>query len=244
MSNNSVNIVFMKWGSLYPADYANRLYSMVKGNLTHPFNFYYATDDPAGLHGDITPLPFVADEPGLWNKLKLYQPSFFGLEGGAAIFLDLDIVIVGNIDFLVEQPGEFCIIKNWSRKRMWNSSVLRFRFGEQAHIWDSYVKNKDFVVKNYAGDQEWVYQCVPNPGLWSTSKVVSFKKSCDAKAFRLVNKFSPPRKPLLSALKSMSAECPTDAAIVVFHGHPNPADVMHGPCGYWKRAPFIEQHWK
>lgn len=244
MTDNSVNIVCMKWGSRYPAIYANRLYSMVRRNLTRPFRFFCATDDQLGLDRDITPLPFVADEPGLWNKLKLYQPSFCGLEG-ETIFLDLDIVIVGNIDFLVDCPGEFCIIRNWSRNRMWNSSVLRFRIGEQTRIWETYTKARETVVRNYAGDQEWVYECVPDACLWPADKIVSFKKSCNSKAFRLINKFSlDPHKPILPALKFMAAECPSGAAIVVFHGHPDPEDVMHGPSGYWKHAPFIAEHWK
>ena len=38
------NIVCMKWGNAYGADYVNRLYNMVKRNMTRPFRFICFTD--------------------------------------------------------------------------------------------------------------------------------------------------------------------------------------------------------
>jgi hypothetical protein len=42
----------------------------------------------------------------------------------------------------------------------------------------------------------------------------------------------------------MTVSPPEGAAIVVFHGKPDPEDVMDAPYGPWKRAPFVKEHWR
>ncbi len=37
--NKAVNIICMKWGDKYGAEYVNKLYAMVKRNITIPFQF-------------------------------------------------------------------------------------------------------------------------------------------------------------------------------------------------------------
>src|SRR5690606_40531058 len=87
--------------------------------------------DPAVQCFPIPPLalPEGAPERG-WNKLSTFEPDLYGLEGNA-LFLDLDVVIVDNIDEFFTYPGEFLIIHDW--KRPWritgNSSVYRFKLG-------------------------------------------------------------------------------------------------------------------
>ncbi len=39
----------MKWGTLYPADYVNVLYTACRRNLTGDFRFLCLTDDPTGF---------------------------------------------------------------------------------------------------------------------------------------------------------------------------------------------------
>ena len=46
---NSVNILTFKWGTLYSAEYVNRVYRGVKAHLKRPFRFVCVTDDPTGL---------------------------------------------------------------------------------------------------------------------------------------------------------------------------------------------------
>ena len=44
-----VNVLCMKWGTKYPADYVNRLYSMVARNMQRKFRFVCLTEDSEGL---------------------------------------------------------------------------------------------------------------------------------------------------------------------------------------------------
>ena len=47
-TNDLVNVLCMKWGNKYPADYVNRLYSMVARNMQRPFRFICLTEDSVG----------------------------------------------------------------------------------------------------------------------------------------------------------------------------------------------------
>ena len=51
-----------------------------------------------------------------------------------ALFLDLDIVIVDNIDCFFEIEGEFRIIKDYSWRITGNSSVYRFDIRKQGYV--------------------------------------------------------------------------------------------------------------
>ncbi|CAC9594638.1 PMID: 11481431 [uncultured Gammaproteobacteria bacterium] len=56
---DSVNIICMKWGDKFPAEYVNRLYGMVSHNLSLPFRFVCFTENDSGIRNEveIQPLP-------------------------------------------------------------------------------------------------------------------------------------------------------------------------------------------
>ena len=52
-----VNVLCMKWGTKYSADYVNTLYSMVARNMSIDFRFVCLTEDGAGLHEKVEVFP-------------------------------------------------------------------------------------------------------------------------------------------------------------------------------------------
>ena len=79
---NQNNVICVLWGTKYPLKYVNILYSMVKRNLTLPFNFYCLTDElnhqfTDGIKSIKIPNPQLQH---WWNKMHLYNPDI-GLEG-------------------------------------------------------------------------------------------------------------------------------------------------------------------
>jgi len=75
LEQKTVTIICMKWGTKYNADYVNKLYAMVKRNLTLPFQMVCFTDNGLGINSNIVikdlpplELPSGAPERG-WNKL-------------------------------------------------------------------------------------------------------------------------------------------------------------------------------
>lgn len=239
-----LNVVCLKWGTKYGPEYVNRLYHMVSRNLTRPFVFHCLTERAEGLDPAIVPLSLETSPQlsGWWYKLSLFRQDFYGLRGNL-LYLDLDVVIVDNIDFLADLPGDFLIIRNWSQNPMWNSSVMRFRIGSYAHVWERFQQQIGNILGKYNGDQEWIYECVPEAGTWPPEKIVSYKKSLDSKAFRLLEKLGL-AKLGLRAPQGMDTPLPAGVAMVIFHGKPDPVDVATRPYGLWKRASFVDQHWR
>ena len=104
----------MKWGSKFSPEYVNRLYTMVSRNMDSKFRFVCFTENSEGIRPEVEikefpelELPTGSPERG-WRKLTVFKENFSGLSG-TTLFLDLDVVIVGNLDVFFSQPGDFLI---------------------------------------------------------------------------------------------------------------------------------------
>jgi len=53
MTATPKQIVCVKWGTLYGPEYVNRLYTMVKRNITGPFRLVCLTDDREGIRPEV-----------------------------------------------------------------------------------------------------------------------------------------------------------------------------------------------
>lgn len=238
-----VNVVCMRWGTLYGVEYVNRLYSMVKRHLKRPFHFYCLTDDGAGVVSGVhvLPMPKVYVSPNDtvsgWRKLGVFSPKIGPIQG-KVLFLDLDLVITGDIDDLFDHGAPpFCIIENWTQKgrHIGNSSVFLFEFGKYTHVLDAYMKDPEGVIRSYDNEQVFLSRQIGKDKLrfWPEPWCVSFKHTClGSKWLRFF------KKPAL----------PESAKIVVFHGSPNPDEAVQGRWPkrfppFMRRAEWIEQHW-
>lgn len=236
------NVICIKWGDKFGPEYVNRLYKMVEKNLTIPHRFVCFTDKPEGIDAgvEIRPLPALNDD-GLpekaWKKLGLFTDKLADLEG-QALFLDLDIVIMRNIDALFTIPGEFLIIKDWDFEDdiIGNSSVFRFDVKKYPDIIENFYKEGKDIRKRYKNEQAFLSHQMNNKGIlsyWPQHWCVSFKRNCLQKF--PMNFFKEPREPW---------EC----KILVFHGRPNPDQAYNGFMGkgglrYVKPTKWLDKYW-
>ncbi len=237
-------IFCMKWGSLYGPEYVNTLYSMVKRNLTYDFNMVCFTDDSKGIREEVTCYPIPEfDLPEnlperMWKKLTTLKEDLYGLKG-MALFLDLDIVIVDNIDCFFDIEGEFRIIKDPDMK-YWritgNSSVYRFEVGKHGYVFDDFVANFDEIRKKHRNEQEYLTWAIYEKGhlqYWPKEWCPSFKYHCHSKI-----PFNFWKKPFI----------PEGSKIIIFHGEINPHKAIRGGWGKWYRyvraAPWVAEYWK
>lgn len=73
----------MKWGTKYGPEYVNRLYAMVRRNLSGDFKFVCLTDDGAGIRPEVTCLPIPplnlqlapGQRDGAWKKLTTFEKT-------------------------------------------------------------------------------------------------------------------------------------------------------------------------
>jgi hypothetical protein len=224
-----VNIVCMKWGTLYGPEYVNILYGMVKRNITLPFRFICMTEIPDNIRPEveITPLP-VFREPvweyarycSAWRKLALFDRQVLDLKG-KLMFLDLDVVIVGNIDCFFSFSDRLAIIENWSQKGrlIGQSSVFCFEIGTCCRLLEKYNTRHDEVMKNNRTEQMYITRELGKDNFEYFPKewCKSFKMHCMPGG--ILNSFITPTR------------IPKDARIIVFHGNPNPPDAMAGIWG-------------
>lgn len=254
-----VNILTLKWGTLYSAEFVNQTYRGVKRHLHRPFRFVCVTDDPTGLDPAIDAQPFPAKPdwmtlnarypvwPNIYVKLLVFEKGFANLEG-PTLFLDIDQIIIDDLDcFFDYRPGEFCIIHNWVPLRMrlfrrppfvGNSSCFRFEAGGECHSVFEKFKSEVVEAMNpeiYGTEQEYMTHAVGKDRVnwWPESFVRSFKRSCTWPW--PLNHFLMPR------LKK-------DTKILCFHGRPTPGEAFRGYRGRhlntWTRpCPWVRDLW-
>lgn len=193
-------ICCIKVGTKYSAEYVNRLAGAVARRTTKPHDFLCLTDDALGLTCPTAPIE--TDLPGWWAKLVLFKPHW-ALRDRRVVFLDLDTVIVGNIDFLLEYDGPFAILRDFYRPDGYGSAIMAFAPGCE-DIWDQFHRDTINVMH---GDQDWILQCVDpeKADRWQDlhpGKIMSYKVDC-------------------------ALGVPEGAAIIAFHGEPRPHEVTH-----------------
>lgn len=237
-----VNVLCMKWGDLYSADYVNKLYHMVKRNLTIPFEFYCFTEKKEGIIPEVTikPLPEINIPPknqvSPWRKLSMLAEDLEGIKG-KALFLDLDNIIIGNIDCFFTYSDKLCIIENWTQKNqgIGNSSVYCFEIGRYSYILNKYNQNSKEIVDNYDNEQIFISKQIGKDLVfWPESWCKSFKKHCVAGRF--LRFFIEPK-------------IPKDVKIIAFHGHPRPHEALEGRwptklIPFLKKPTWLSKYWR
>ena len=237
------NVICMKWGSKYGPEYVNRLYAMVGRHLTGDFRMVCLTDDSHGIRAEVAcfPIPALELPPGIpergWTKLATFAPDLHGLRG-TALFLDLDVVIVGPLDGFFTQPGEFVIIHDY--KRPWritgNSSVYRYTLGAHPDVLEYFRTHFEQIRSDFRNEQAYLSDFMHRKGLlsyWPAAWCPSFKYHCI------------PRWP---SNYWIAPVVPHDARIVIFHGECNPPDALAGRRNrrfrFIRPTGWVAEHWR
>ncbi len=236
-------ILCMKWGTKYGPEYVNRLYAMVRRHLSGDFQFVCLTDRNEGIRAEVQclPIPPLNLPDGLpergWKKLTTFTADLHGLQG-AALFLDLDVVITDNIDCFFEYPGEFLIIHDW--KRPWrvtgNSSVYRFQLGAHVEVLAEFLATQEEVRKRFRNEQAFLSDVLHQQGrlnYWPSDWCKSYKYHCI---------------PAWPSNYWRDPFIPAKARILIFHGVINPPDALAGRSNRFLRvvkpAQWIAAHWR
>ena len=217
-------VVCLKHGNKYSSDYVNKLYNMVKRNLTLNFNFVCYTENPAGIDKEIKiePLPEVADLKGWWYKPMFFNPAL-GLNG-TILFIDLDVVIFKNIDYLFDyKPGKFCIIRDFNRCRYsnydkFNSSVFRLDTGQFSEVYTDFMKDYRSQSRRHYGDQDWLrYKIQKDFEYFPDEWIQSYKWEMRDRPRMIMD---PTGGRNFATIEDPKIK--PDTSVAVFHGDPNP----------------------
>ena len=241
-------VICMKWGDKYGPEYVNRLCNMVSRHLTLAFQMICLTDDSTGIDPAVIchPIPEMdlpaGPERG-WKKLTTFSSELYGLKG-MALFLDIDIVIVDNIDafftYRAEHDDSVVIIRDWKKpwRMIGNSSDYRFKIGMNTYpdLLTNFERNFDTIRQEVRHEQAYLSNYLRKHHhleYWDKTWCVSFKYQCIAPIpFNMI----------------LAPKLPSGAKIVIFHGEINPPDAINGGGGKWYRyvkpSPWLKNHWQ
>lgn len=163
-------------------EYVSKLRAMVARNLRQPHRFECLR-------------PNIGQ--GWWNKVALFEPARFK---GRVLYLDLDCVITGPLDDLVERKG-IIHLRDWGwTKNDYGSGVMVWDAGEHGEVWTRFSSD---VPKRFRGDQDYMTAL----GGWDAL----------------------PSPPMLSSYRYHCKDgVPEGCAVVSFHGAPKPHEVTSG----------------
>ena len=235
-------VLCMKWGTKYGPEYVNRLYGMVRRHLSGEFRFVCLTDDASGVRAEVQclPLPTLDLPPGAdrgWPKLTTFKADLHGLRG-RALFVDLDIVIVGSHRCLLRAARRVPHHPRLEAALARDRQLLRLPLPHrracdvlQRFIDDQAERARSATATNRNTCPHAMHE-QGKLAYWPEGWCRSFKYHCL------------PRWPLNHW---RAPAIPAGTRILIFHGEINPPDALAGRNnGNWraaKPAPWIAEHW-
>ena len=166
-----INIMCVKWGDKYSAEFVNKLFNMVEKNICGtPFTFYCYTDNGKDINPSVKIIPMQTDLTQYWPKLELFKL----FRQGTNIFFDLDVVILQpmerllsvktrTVSILYSQWKEGFLLPHKKAKpenkypTQYNSSIMKWQDNQGDEIYNYFQKNKDMILFKYRGIDRYLY---------------------------------------------------------------------------------------
>ena len=158
------NFACVCYGNKYAPEYVQKLYNMVTRNSTKNINFFVFTDHvkmEKMIEGNINVRQFPQHHlNGWWNKMQLFHPDVLQ---GDTLYMDLDVVITGNIDcfFDYEPEADFVGMNDFNPDtKIFNSSIFKFKPVSMAEkLWKPFDSDQGKWT-NYHGDQNVISEII------------------------------------------------------------------------------------
>ena len=199
------------WGDKYDKGYVYALKEAVEKNLSYEHRFVCITTER--FEGVQTRNPFVPYY-GWWQKIGLFAPT---VATGPSLYFDLDVLITGSLDYLVEfteSKSTRSILSapsNWARSGHGGiqASVMAWP-GSWNTPFEVFKPQWPDVSKRLWGDQEFLTEILGDdwnsvPGVYSYKyhyKMRETKSGYDDKT-----------------------GLPVDCSVLAFHGKPDPHEI-------------------
>jgi hypothetical protein len=132
----------------YDASWVEKLQNSVARNLSIPYRFVCLSD--VDVPCERIPLENVGDlkGPGWWAKLQLFRPGLFD---GPVLYFDLDTVITGSLDELVNtvtSQNDFLMEHDYHFNI--SSSAILYWNGDYSNIYHEYTKDPEYYEHKYS----------------------------------------------------------------------------------------------
>jgi hypothetical protein len=224
-------------GDAYSWTYVERLYNMLSRHITPGIRLHVYTEAdrpvPAPMikHA-LTDWSISGPRRAWWYKMQLFNPEH---HAGPLLYFDLDTVIVGNIDWIWQQPLQyFWTVRDF--KYLWrptntgiNSSVMWWDTSKYQQVWSDFAgQNLQQVMRQYHGDQDYITRAVENNRHFlDTDRIASWRWQCMGGGydFRRRKHHNPESVTKINA----------NTSVLIFHGNPKPHQITDQLiCEHWK----------
>jgi hypothetical protein len=233
-----VNCACVIHGTAYSWTYVERLYNMLSRHITPGIKLHVYTEadrpvpEPMIKH-ELTTWPIPSPKKSWWYKMQLFNPAH---HSGPLLYFDLDTVIVGNIDWIWQQPTTyFWAIRDF--KYLWrpnytgiNSSVMWWNTQHYQNMWDTFAQQDlATTMRKYPGDQDYISEIIPQNQrrFFDTNRVQSWRWQCLDGGYNF-------RKRRHQA-PGTGTQIIDSTSIMVFHGNPKPEQITDS---------VVLQHWQ
>jgi hypothetical protein len=224
-------------GDAYQWHYVDRLYNMLTRNLSRPVTLHVYTEAARPV-----PAPYVKHEledwgiagpkRAWWYKMQMFNTAHYA---GPLLYMDLDVVITGNIDWIWQQNTHyFWAVKDF--KYLWrnnhvgiNSSVMWWDTQRFRYVWDEFGKNeKRYWFLRYHGDQDFISDMInlQSRRFLDHAKIKSWRWECFDGGYDFNKK--------TWKIPGNGTSIDRKTSILIFHGNPKPDQL---------KDPVITAHW-
>jgi hypothetical protein len=200
----------LRSGGRYTAEWVHRLKRGIERNTSEPRRFVCLSDIEVP---GVEVIPLREGWPGWWSKIELFRP---GLLTGPTLYLDLDVVVVGDVAPLLSACSSFTMVHERGESDYFNSSAMAWS-GDMGWVFEAFRADAAHHMERFRrhpriGDQAFISDLLVGEGraprtfkrVLGYDAIVSYKRDRCAKG-------PPPR-----------------ACIVNFHGRPKPCDFTTG----------------
>ncbi len=239
-----IEICTFKWGDRYTLRHVSALNIALRRHLTIPYRFNLISDDPDDeafcVKAGIRFIPLwstMANVKNCGRRLYAFKPLMRTLIGERFAWLDLDVVLTGNVDHIFSRPEPFVGLKTPAPPMAFNGTFVMMDAGAFPDVLDSWTPERYEACGQFwigagcagggASDEGWMsYQLQGRPGVATVGGqqgvdgIYYFKRHMEQR-FR-------GRIPL-----------PADARMVVMNGKRFDPSMPE----WHTRAPWILEHW-
>jgi len=215
-------------GTDYSWTYVERLYNMLNRHITPGIRLHVYTeaDRPVPklmIKHVLTEWNITRPNRGWWYKMQLFNPAHYA---GPLLYFDLDTVIVGNIDWIWQQPPEyFWAVRDF--KYLWspnhtgiNSSVMWWNTHHFQNLWYTFIQ-QDLAtnMQQYRGDQDYISATIPENQrrFFDITRVQSWRWQCLDGGYDFHKR--------QHQAPGTGTQFPDNTSIMVFHGNPKPEQI-------------------
>lgn len=225
-------------GDSYDWIYVERLYNMLKRNLTPNVKFHVYTEEHRAvpqpwIKHELTDFGIGGPRQGWWYKMQLFNSEH---HAGPLLYFDLDTVIVKNIDWIWNLPSKYMwAVRDF--KYLWrplhqglNSSIMWWDTRQFHHVWSKFCQQGlSTIMREHRGDQDYIGKEIDNSRLrfLDQDRIQSWRWQC------LDGGYDFRRRMYLRPNSGTTLLADTD--VLVFHGKPKPNEIAD---------PVILKHWQ